>query len=142
MPGEHTEKLTKHIKIGYLFGKGTFSEEAISKYFRGTHVSYPTFDLLKAALETKQVDFILIPTYNSLIGEILQTEAYWETYGTVDHRIELCLYSNTTNPAPATPKRPRPLPRPLCLAGNAAPRFASNPPSAAWQALALCGDRR
>ena len=103
---QYLEKLTHHIKIGYLFGKGTFSEEAISKYFRGTHVSYPTFDLLKAALETKQVDFILIPTYNSLIGEILQTEAYWETYGTVDHRIELCLYSNTTNPLPSSPKTP------------------------------------
>lgn len=90
----YLEKLVNSVRIGYLFGKGTFSEEAVSKNFRGNHISYPDYNSLKAALDQKEVDFILIPTYNSLIGGIIQPESYWEVHGTIDHRIELCLYSN------------------------------------------------
>ena len=40
------------------------------------------------------MDLILVPTYNSHIGEILPIESYLPTHGTVDHKIELYLYSN------------------------------------------------
>jgi len=92
---QYLERLTASVKIGYLFGRGTFSAEAMSTYFRGIHVSYSSFGALKVALESKAVDYICIPTYNSLIGEIISPESYWEVMGTVDHRIDLCLYSNT-----------------------------------------------
>jgi prephenate dehydratase len=92
---QYLEKVTQHIRIGYLFGKGTFSGEVISKNFRGVHIYYDTYELLKSALENKAVDYILIPTYNSLIGEIIKPETYWDVHGTVDHRIDLSLYSNT-----------------------------------------------
>jgi len=92
---QYLERVVADVKIGYLFGRGTFSSEAITKFFRGTHVSYPSVSALSAALESKAVDYIFIPTYNSLIGEIIKPESYWDVLGTVDHRIELCLYSNT-----------------------------------------------
>ena len=43
-----------------------------------------------------------MPTYNSLIGEIFQPESYWELLGSIDHTIELCLFSNTKTPKPKT----------------------------------------
>jgi chorismate mutase len=91
---QYLERATAAVKIGYLFGRGTFSAEAVGAYFRGTHVAYSSLALLTAALESKAVDYICIPTYNSLIGEIIQPESYWLVNGTVDHCIDLCLYSN------------------------------------------------
>jgi prephenate dehydratase len=91
----YLEKYINDIRIGYLFGKGTFSNEVITANFRGIHQSYPTLDSLIRACELKEIDFILIPTYNSLIGEIFKVESYWQIQGTVDHNIELYLYSNT-----------------------------------------------
>ena len=91
---KYLEKYINDIKIGYLFGKGTFSNEVITANFRGIHKSYPTLEALANACESKMVDFILIPTYNSLIGEIFQMEHYWHVQGTVDHTIELYLYAN------------------------------------------------
>ena len=50
---EYLEKFTKDIKIGYLFGRGTFSHEAISANFRGIHLSYQSYAALNAALAAK-----------------------------------------------------------------------------------------
>ena len=91
---EYLERFTQTVKIGYLFGKGTFSHESVTQFYRGNHISYPNIDLLKAALDNKEVDYIHIPTYNSLIGEIIQPESYWEQLGSVDHHIDLSLFSN------------------------------------------------
>lgn len=96
---DYLEAYTKRVKIGYLFGKGTFSGEIVQK-FRGAHISYENFDALKTALDNKAVDFALIPTYNSLVGEILQPEAYWESFGSIDHNIELYLFSNSNKVEP------------------------------------------
>jgi len=91
---KYLDKYTKNIKIGYLFGKGTFSHEVISNNFRGKHIAYPCFDDLKKAVENREIDYMIIPVYNSIIGEIIEVESYWQVYGSVDHKIELCLYSN------------------------------------------------
>jgi prephenate dehydratase len=42
----------------------------------------------------KDVDFIIMPTYNSLIGEIYPVDSNIKVVGTIDHKIDLCLYSN------------------------------------------------
>jgi len=98
----YLEAFTNSVKIGYLYGKGTFSSEVV-KNFRGKHVHYSDIDKLKHALDKREVDYIIIPTYNSLIGEIFQPESYWEMLGSIDHNIELCLYSNSNNrPVPKT----------------------------------------
>jgi 3-deoxy-7-phosphoheptulonate synthase len=94
----YLEKYTKDIKIGYLFGKGTFSYEVTTENLRGQHIAFPTFSELKKALENKEIDFMIVPTYNSIIGEIFELENYYLTHGSIDHAIELCLYSNKNIP--------------------------------------------
>jgi len=88
------EKASNDLKIGYLFGKGTFSSEVITNNLRGIHVPYPNFIALKAALLSKDIDYIIIPTYNSIIGEILTIDTIHKVRGVIDHKIELSLYSN------------------------------------------------
>jgi len=88
------EKYVKDIKIGYLFGKGTFSHEVITQNLRGNHIVYSSIEELKIALIMKEVNFIIMPTYNSLIGEIYHVDSNRKVVGTIDHKIELCLYSN------------------------------------------------
>ena len=95
----YLEKYTKDIKIGYLFGKGTFSYEVTKENLRGQHVPFPTLCELKGALERKEIDYMIVPTYNSIIGEIFELENYYQVHGSIDHAIELCLYSNNNNPA-------------------------------------------
>jgi 3-deoxy-7-phosphoheptulonate synthase len=90
----YLEKHIQNVRVGYLFGRGTFSNEVITANIRGIHCSYPTLNDLVTACETKTIDYILIPTYNSLIGEIFSMESFWQAQGTIDHTIELCLYSN------------------------------------------------
>jgi prephenate dehydratase len=91
---EYLEKFTKDIKIGYLYGKGTFSHEALTQNFRGQHIVYESVDELRLALENNKIDYMFLPTYNSLIGGIFPTESYWTKHGSVDHKINLNLYSN------------------------------------------------
>jgi len=90
----YLEKFVADIKIGYLFGKGTFSHEVITENLRGQHIAYKNYGELKAALENKSIDFMIVPTYNSIIGEIFELESYWQVHGSIDHKIELCLYGN------------------------------------------------
>ena len=90
---DYLEKKTESIKIGYLYGRGTFSAEVINS-FRGIHIYYDTQDELKLALDNKEINYIIIPTYNSIIGEILKPESYWELCGSIDHTIDLSLFQN------------------------------------------------
>jgi len=90
----YLEKYLKDIKIGYLFGRGTFSHEVITTNLRGQHIKYENINELKNAIENKMIDFMIIPTYNSIIGEINDLESNWKSCGSFDHKIELCLYSN------------------------------------------------
>jgi 3-deoxy-7-phosphoheptulonate synthase len=91
---EYLEKHTSDIKIGYLFGRGTFSHEALTQNFRGIHKSYESANELRLALENREIDYMLLPTYNSLIGGIFPMESYWTKHGSIDHKINLNLYSN------------------------------------------------
>ena len=91
---KYLEKATNDLKIGYLFGKGTFSHEVITNNLRGIHVPYPNFVSLKAALLSRDIDYMIIPTYNSIIGEILTIDTIHKVRGVIDHKIELSLYSN------------------------------------------------
>jgi 3-deoxy-7-phosphoheptulonate synthase len=93
----YLEKFVADIKIGYLFGKGTFSHEVITENLRGKHIVYKSYVELKFALESKEIDYMIVPTYNSIIGEIIELENYWQVHGSIDHKVELCLYSNVEN---------------------------------------------
>ena len=85
------EKYISKIKIGYLFGQGSFSHEAVQN-FRGTHISYDYVGELSMNLGNACVDYMLVPTYNSIIGDIDLVSGTKK--GSIEHRIELNLYSN------------------------------------------------
>jgi len=89
------DKLRARTRIGYLFGPGTFSHEAVSK-FAGTHIAYKSVEELYTARETGEVDYILLPTTNSLIGEILPLppSSRFHTVGAIQHKIDLALFGN------------------------------------------------
>lgn len=89
---KYLETILPTIKIGYLFGRGTFSSEII-KNFHGTFYEYNTYDSLKLALSTGEIQFMIIPTYNGLIGEIFTIDNN-KKCGSIDHDIKLCLFSN------------------------------------------------
>jgi len=90
---EFLETYTKHIKIGYLFGKGSFSHEAVHN-FRGTHIIYHNINDMNIDLINGKIDYILIPTYNSIIGEIEFSTFTYTKKGSIEHKIELNLYCN------------------------------------------------
>lgn len=90
---KYLEKYTANVKIGYLFGKGTFSHEAVTENFRGIYIPFGSYKELVQGIRDKKVDFILVPTYNSIIGEIFMPEEA-RKLGSIDHKIELNVYSN------------------------------------------------
>ena len=87
------ETVLPTIKIGYLFGRGTFSSEII-KNFHGTFYEYSDYNSLKFDLSIGKIEFMIIPTYNGIIGEIFKTEINHKVQGAIDHEIKLSLFSN------------------------------------------------
>ena len=89
------EAYTNDVKIGYLFGKGSFSHEAVQN-FRGNHIVYESIGELYMALLNGRIDYILVPTYNSIIGEIILLDLMvsLDKKGSIEHKIELNLYCN------------------------------------------------
>ena len=87
------EKYISKIRIGYLFGMGSFSHEAVQN-FRGTHISYDYIGELQMNLGNGFIDYMLVPTYNSIIGDIELGDRPTTMKGSVEHKIELNLYSN------------------------------------------------
>ena len=89
----YLRQLVGAFRIGYLFGKGTFSHEA-SETLQGIHIAFPSIESLRLALRERRVDAILVPTYNSIIGAIHTIGSDCIVVGTVDHRIRLSVFSN------------------------------------------------
>jgi hypothetical protein len=87
------ERLTHDIRIGYLFGPGTFSHE-VALQFRGNLQPYPSVESLRNALRTHEIEYILLPSYNSIIGKIYSPSEDMLVCGTLEHPIELSLYAN------------------------------------------------
>ena len=90
---EFLETYVAHVKVGYLYGKGSFSHEAIQN-FRGTHMVYSNISELVMAYINKEIDYMLVPTYNSLIGNIHLASLELPKLGSLEHNINLSLYSN------------------------------------------------
>lgn len=64
------------LKLGFLGPLGTFSQAAVIQHF-GSHgilVDYPTIDEVFAAVESKLVDFGVVPVENSTEGAINNTQ--------------------------------------------------------------------
>jgi 3-deoxy-7-phosphoheptulonate synthase len=90
---QHINELLKKIKIGYLFGIGTFSHEAVRNYY-GEKVIGKSINDLYQKLENKEIDYALVPTYNIKIGIIYNIPEQFKTDSVISIPIELCVYSN------------------------------------------------
>ena len=80
------------LKIGYLFGKGSISEEVTQKFY-GNFILQPDYYTLLEKLKCCEIDYALIPTYNSHNGNILPINDV-TVLGTIDYKVVLSLYSN------------------------------------------------
>jgi 3-deoxy-7-phosphoheptulonate synthase len=84
----------KNIKIGYLYGLGTFSHETVSEFFHGIHISYKDIVMLNTATLFGEVDFALIPIYNNIIGPIFSVHQSSKQIGVVHKQLHFTLYAN------------------------------------------------
>jgi prephenate dehydratase len=89
-------ELLNKIKIGYLFGIGTFSYEAVQNFY-GQKVIGQNVQELYLKLENKEIDFALIPTYNIKIGIIYEVPEKFKSDCVISIPIQLCIYSNVEN---------------------------------------------
>lgn len=89
---KYLTKRVNDIKIGYLFGKGSISEE-VTQNFYGEFILQTDYYELLESLKSGKIDYGILPIYNSHIGNILPTNDL-KILGTFDHKVELSLYSN------------------------------------------------
>lgn len=92
------QKICSKFRTGYLFGQGTISCEAVNTLL-GDKKSYPTYAALTDALQKNEIDAILVPTHNSIIGKIIAVDPHLIS-GNIDHTIELSVFSNRQTPHP------------------------------------------
>lgn len=73
----------KNIKIGYQGVKGSFSEEAMIKYFGENHTTtdYEEFEDVFVALKNKEIDYGILPIENSSTGAITTVYDLLVEYG-------------------------------------------------------------
>lgn len=88
------EKHLRKTNIGYLFGKGTFSWEAVN-LLRCNHISYNSVDELYCMLEQSKIDFAIIPIYNIKIGTIYVIPERFKEIMRYSIPINLSVYVNT-----------------------------------------------
>lgn len=90
------EKHLQNTKIGYLFGKGTFSWEAVN-LLRGQHLSYNNVDELYSMLEEYSIDFAIVPIYNIKIGTIYVIPERFKEILRFSIPIRLSIYANKSS---------------------------------------------
>lgn len=73
----------KNIKIGYQGVKGSFSEEAMIKYFGENHTTtdYEEFEDVFLALKNNEIDYGILPIENSCTGAITTVYDLLVKYG-------------------------------------------------------------
>jgi chorismate mutase len=95
---KYLERYITNQKIGYLGTQSTFSYEVINKNFNGIHIGCTDLDDIYNKIDNNNIDFGLIPTYNSLIGPLYTiNKNNYKVIGTIDHKIILSLYYNSSN---------------------------------------------
>ena len=89
-------------KVGYLGNMATFSYEVINKNFNGIHIGSNNLLDLYDKLDNNNIDYALIPTYNSLVGIIFEINNKYTILGSIDYKIELNLFGNNNVKNPST----------------------------------------
>jgi 3-deoxy-7-phosphoheptulonate synthase len=91
---QYLEKYIATKKIGYLGSNATFSYELIHSKFYGNHKGYPTINEIYTKLDNKEIEYALIPTYNSFVGIVYPIDQKYKSIGTIDHKIVLSVFTN------------------------------------------------
>lgn len=86
--------LIQTVKIGYLFGRGTFSHEAVER-FRCPNQHYNSIGELYAALNCGDVDYALVPFKNSRVGALFAIPPEFVERAVISLPIECAVFSNT-----------------------------------------------
>ena len=89
----YLEEYVKTKTIGYLGNKGSFSSEVITN-FHGIHIGYKSIKDMLSKLSSKEIEYGLLPTYNSLIGKLYDIPDEFYCIGCIDHTIKLGLFGN------------------------------------------------
>jgi 3-deoxy-7-phosphoheptulonate synthase len=87
------ENQLSKINIGYLFGKGTFSYEAVS-LLRGNYKDYKSVIDIYTALDKGEINYGLIPVYNIKIGTIYVIPERYKEINKYSIQINLSIYAN------------------------------------------------
>jgi prephenate dehydratase len=89
-------------RIAFQGEHGSFGEEAAHEFFAGESeiVACPTLTDLRRAVETKTVDYAVLPVENSLIGKVVITNDFlaandWREVGNLYLPIQLHLIGTT-----------------------------------------------
>jgi len=89
----YLEEYVKTKTIGYLGNKGSFSSEVINNFY-GTHIGCNSIKDIFVRLSSKEIEYGLLPTYNSLIGKLYDIPDKFYCIGCADHTIRLGLFGN------------------------------------------------
>lgn len=71
-----TNNFVENGRVAFLGERGTFSEEAVIKFFGESceTISRPTFETLFAAIDEGRADYILAPLENTLVGAVHRSQ--------------------------------------------------------------------
>lgn len=95
---KYLEQYVNTKKIGYLGSSATVSHEVITNNFYGKHIGNDNLEEMYSKLDKNEIDYCLIPTYNSLIGVIYEIDiSKYSVLGSIDHKIILSTYSNNSS---------------------------------------------
>ena len=90
---ETIKKQLCNIKIGYLFGSGSFSGEAVD-HLHSTHLHFNSVESIYKAIDDKRIDYGLIPIHNIKIGPIFNIPAKYNQLMQYSIPINLTIYAN------------------------------------------------
>jgi chorismate mutase len=95
---KYLEEYVNTKKIGFLGSSATFSHEVITTNFYGKHIGNNNLEEMYSKLDNNEIDYGLIPTYNSLIGVLYNIDiSKYKVLGSIDHKIILSTYSNNSS---------------------------------------------
>lgn len=90
---KYLEKYLETLRIGYMGNKGSFSSEVVRKFY-GKYIGCSNSNEVMNKLLNNEIEYGLVPIYNSLIGTLYSIGSEYKVLGTIDYKINLALFAN------------------------------------------------